>query len=131
MVKNVLVADAELFIENLKKDLIKNNISHLIIHYDGYYELHLDNIIFRVFKSTLIKTNNSSIIYDYIVNEIFKYMCDVQDTLEIRTNERYSESKNKKPGVILSKKKALKINNAKYKVNNRNNIKLMRSKKLC
>lgn len=129
MVKNVLVTNIDTFIDTLKRDLIKYNISNLIIYCGGYYELHLDGAIFRIFQSNLANTNTSDPIYDHIVEEVFKHLCEYYEykipKISSNNNAKYKAS------YSLPKKKVLKMTNARYKINDRNSIQLMRSKKLC
>lgn len=129
MVKNVLVTNIDAFIDSLKRDLIMYNISNLIIYCGGYYELHLDGAIFRIFQSNLANTNTSDPIYDYIVEAAFKYISEYKNSrmpqISSNNNAKYKSSDS------LSKKKVLKMTNARYKINDCNSIKLMRSKKLC
>lgn len=129
MVKNVLVTNIDTFIDTLKKDLIKHNISNLIIYCGGYYELHLDGAIFRIFQSNLANTNTSDPIYDYVAKEVFKHLREYDEykisKISSNNNAKYKSSDR------LPKKKVLKMTNARYKINDRNSIKLMRSKKLC
>lgn len=131
MVKNVLASDINLFIDSLKRDLIKCNISHLIVYCAGYYELHLDGVIFRIFQSNLENANTSYTIYSYIAREILKNMNEYENNIINQSNVNYDDNKNNNTRLKLSKKKTLKMTNDRYKINDHNSIKLMRSKKLC
>lgn len=129
-VKNVLVSNIEDFIDGLKKDLIKNNINYLMVNYNGYYELHMDSIIFRIFQSSLQETNYIDDIYSYIAGKIIENKIKEYENNSLSKNCIYDDE-SKREHFNISKKKKLKITNNKYKISNNKNINRIRSKKLC
>lgn len=104
IVKNILVSGSDIFINDLKCDLVKNNINHLIIKYGNYYEIHMDGIIYRLFDNSIV-IDNSEIydLYSNILNKEGNQYKDSHIIIEPNFKKNYS------------KKKVLKNTNGKYK----------------
>lgn len=94
IVKNILVSGLDIFINDLKCDLVKNNINHLIIKYGNYYEIHMDGIIYRLFDNSIAIDNSE--IYDLFSNILNKYGKQYKDSQTIiKSNFKKNYSKKK------------------------------------
>lgn len=114
----VLSNDSYIFLNSLLKELSMHNIRYLVIKYDDYYELHVNDKIYRLYEDLSYK-----IIGD-IYNDIFNSNSLFLDNDEMSIN--YDDDKNTKmrKNTIkhVSKRKELKRLNNMYKVNNTKNI---------
>lgn len=110
----VLSNNSYIFLNSLLKELSMHNIRYLVIKYDDYYELHVNDKFYRLYEDLSYKSIGD--IYNYIFNSNLFFL----DNDEMYIN--YDDDKNTKmrKNTInnVSKRKELKRLNNMYKINN-------------
>ena len=110
----VLSNNSYILLDSLLKELSMYNIRYLVIKYDDYYELHVNDKIYRLYEDLSYKSIGD--IYNYIFNSNLFFL----DNDEMAIN--YDDDKNAKmrKNTInnVSKRKELKRLNNMYKINN-------------
>ena len=110
----ILSNNSYIFLDSLLKELAMYNIRYLVIKYDGYYELHVNDKIYRLYEDLSYKSIGD--IYNYIFNSNLLFL----DNDEMAIN--YDDDKNAKmrKNTInnVSKRKELKRLNNMYKIKN-------------
>lgn len=110
----ILSNNSYIFLDSLLKELSMYNIRYLVIKYDDYYELHVNDKIYRLYEDLSYKSIGD--IYNYIFNSNLFFL----DNDEMAIN--YDDDKNAKmrKNTInnVSKRKELKRLNNMYKINN-------------
>ncbi len=110
----ILSNNSYIFLDFLLKELSMYNIRYLVIKYDDYYELHVNDKIYRLYEDLSYKSIGD--IYNYIFNSNLFFL----DNDEMAIN--YDDDKNAKmrKNTInnVSKRKELKRLNNMYKINN-------------
>lgn len=110
----ILSNNSYIFLDFLLKELSMYNIRYLVIKYDDYYELHVNDKIYRLYEDLSYKSIGD--IYNYIFNSNLLFL----DNDEMAIN--YDDDKNAKmrKNTInnVSKRKELKRLNNMYKINN-------------
>lgn len=110
----ILSNNSYIFLDSLLKKLSMYNIRYLVIKYDDYYELHVNDKIYRLYEDLSYKSIGD--IYNYIFNSNLFFL----DNDEMAIN--YDDDKNTKmrKNTInnVSKRKELKRLNNMYKINN-------------
>ena len=110
----ILSNNSYIFLDFLLKELSMYNIRYLVIKYDDYYELHVNDKIYRLYEDLSYKSIGD--IYNYIFNSNLFFL----DNDEMAIN--YDDDKNVKmrKNTInnVSKRKELKRLNNMYKINN-------------
>lgn len=110
----ILSNNSYIFLDSLLKKLSMYNIRYLVIKYDDYYELHVNDKIYRLFEDLSYKSIGD--IYNYIFNSNLFFL----DNDEMAIN--YDDDKNTKmrKNTInnVSKRKELKRLNNMYKIKN-------------
>lgn len=110
----ILSNNSYIFLDSLLKELSMYNIRYLVIKYDDYYELHVNDKIYRLYEDLSYKSIGD--IYNYIFNSNLFFL----DNDEMAIN--YDDDKNTKmrKNTInnVSKRKELKRLNNMYKINN-------------
>lgn len=110
----ILSNNSYIFLDSLLKKLSMYNIRYLVIKYDDYYELHVNDKIYRLYEDLSYKSIGD--IYNYIFNSNLFFL----DNDEMAIN--YDDDKNTKmrKNTInnVSKRKELKRLNNLYKINN-------------
>lgn len=110
----ILSNNSYIFLDSLLKELSMYNIRYLVIKYDDYYELHVNDKIYRLYEDLSYKSIGD--IYNYIFNSNLLFL----DNDEMAIN--YDDDKNTKmrKNTInnVSKRKELKRLNNMYKINN-------------
>lgn len=110
----ILSNNSYIFLDSLLKKLSMYNIRYLVIKYDDYYELHVNDKIYRLYEDLSYKSIGD--IYNYIFNSNLFFL----DNDEMAIN--YDDDKNAKmrKNTInnVSKRKELKRLNNMYKINN-------------
>lgn len=110
----ILSNNSYIFLDSLLKELSMYNIRYLVIKYDDYYELHVNDKIYRLYEDLSYKSIGD------IYNDIFNSNLFFLDNDEMAIN--YDDDKNAKmrKNTInnVSKRKELKRLNNMYKINN-------------
>lgn len=110
----ILSNNSYIFLDFLLKELSMYNIRYLVIKYDDYYELHVNDKIYRLYEDLSYKSIGD--IYNYIFNSNLFFL----DNDEMAIN--YDDDKNTKmrKNTInnVSKRKELKRLNNMYKIKN-------------
>ena len=110
----ILSNNSYIYLDSLLKKLSMYNIRYLVIKYDDYYELHVNDKIYRLYEDLSYKSIGD--IYNYIFNSNLFFL----DNDEMAIN--YDDDKNTKmrKNTInnVSKRKELKRLNNMYKINN-------------
>ncbi len=110
----ILSNNSYIFLDSLLKKLSMYNIRYLVIKYDDYYELHVNDKIYRLYEDLSYKSIGD--IYNYIFNSNLLFL----DNDEMAIN--YDDDKNTKmrKNTInnVSKRKELKRLNNMYKIKN-------------
>ncbi len=110
----ILSNNSYIFLDSLLKELSMYNIRYLVIKYDDYYELHVNDKIYRLYEDLSYKSIGD--IYNYIFNSNLFFL----DNDEMAIN--YDDDKNTKmrKNTInnVSKRKELKRLNNMYKIKN-------------
>ena len=110
----ILSNNSYIFLDSLLKKLSMYNIRYLVIKYDDYYELHVNDKIYRLYEDLSYKSIGD--IYNYIFNSNLFFL----DNDEMAIN--YDDDKNTKmkKNTInnVSKRKELKRLNNMYKIKN-------------
>lgn len=110
----ILSNNSYIFLDSLLKELSMYNIRYLVIKYDDYYELHVNDKIYRLYEDLSYKSIGD--IYNYIFNSNLLFL----DNDEMAIN--YDDDKNTKmrKNTInnVSKRKELKRLNNMYKIKN-------------
>ncbi len=110
----ILANNSYIFLDFLLKKLSMYNIRYLVIKYDDYYELHVNDNIYRLYEDLSYKSIGD--IYNYIFNSNLFFL----DNDEMAIN--YDDDKNTKmrKNTInnVSKRKELKRLNNMYKIKN-------------
>lgn len=110
----ILSNNSYIFLDSLLKELAMYNIRYLVIKYDDYYELHVNDKIYRLYEDLSYKSIGD--IYNYIFNSNLLFL----DNDEMAIN--YDDDKNAKmrKNTInnVSKRKELKRLNNMYKIKN-------------
>lgn len=110
----ILSNNSYIFLDSLLKELSMYNIRYLVIKYDDYYELHVNDKIYRLYEDLSYKSIGD--IYNYIFNSNLFFL----DNDEMAIN--YDDDKNAKmrKNTInnVSKRKELKRLNNMYKIKN-------------
>lgn len=110
----ILSNNSYIFLDFLLKELSMYNIRYLVIKYDDYYELHVNDKIYRLYEDLSYKSIGD--IYNYIFNSNLFFL----DNDEMAIN--YDDDKNAKmrKNTInnVSKRKELKRLNNMYKIKN-------------
>lgn len=110
----ILSNNSYIFLDSLLKKISMYNIRYLVIKYDDYYELHVNDKIYRLYEDLSYKSIGD--IYNYIFNSNLFFL----DNDEMAIN--YDDDKNAKmrKNTInnVSKRKELKRLNNMYKINN-------------
>lgn len=110
----ILSNNSYIFLDSLLKELAMYNIRYLVIKYDDYYELHVNDKIYRLYEDLSYKSIGD--IYNYIFNSNLFFL----DNDEMAIN--YDDDKNAKmrKNTInnVSKRKELKRLNNMYKIKN-------------
>lgn len=110
----ILSNNSYIFLDSLLKKLSMYNIRYLVIKYDDYYELHVNDKIYRLYEDLSYKSIGD--IYNYIFNSNLFFL----DNDEMAIN--YDDDKNAKmrKNTInnVSKRKELKRLNNMYKIKN-------------
>lgn len=103
-VKYKLVNNIEIFINVLCNELSRNNINYLIINYNEYYEVHIENTIYRLIdmKNITINSISSFSIIDALKDEEFI---------------NYEPCKKERPGFKKYNKKMIKQDSKRFKTN--------------
>lgn len=108
----ILSNNSYIFLDSLLKKLSMYNIRYLVIKYDDYYELHVNDKIYRLYEDLSYKSIGD--IYNYIFNSNLLFL----DNDEMAIN--YDDDKNTKmrKNTInnVSKRKELKRLNNMYKI---------------
>lgn len=110
----VLSNNSYILLDSLLKELSMYNIRYLVIKYDDYYELHVNDKIYRLYEDLSYKSIGD------IYNDIFNSNLLFLDNDEMTIN--YDDDKNTKmrKNTInhVSKRKELKRLNNMYKIKN-------------
>ena len=110
----ILSNNSYIFLDSLLKELAMYNIRYLVIKYDDYYELPVNDKIYRLYEDLSYKSIGD--IYNYIFNSNLLFL----DNDEMALN--YDDDKNAKmrKNTInnVSKRKELKRLNNMYKIKN-------------
>lgn len=110
----ILSNNSYIFLDSLLKELSMYNIRYLVIKYDDYYELHVNDKIYRLYEDLSYKSIGD------IYNDIFNSNLLFLDNNEMAIN--YDDDKNTKmrKNTInnVSKRKELKRLNNMYKIKN-------------
>lgn len=110
----VLSNNSYILLDSLLKELSTHNIRYLVIKYDDYYELHVNDKIYRLYEDLSYKSIGD------IYNDIFNSNLLFLDNDEMTIN--YDDDKNTKmrKNTInhVSKRKELKRLNNMYKIKN-------------
>lgn len=109
----VLSNNSYMFLDSLLKELSMYNIRYLVINYDDYYELHVNDKIYRLYEDLSYKSIGD--IYNYIFNSNLLFL----DNDEMSINYDDKNTKMRKNTINnVSKRKELKRLNNMYKIKN-------------
>ena len=110
----VLSNNSYILLDSLLKELSMYNIRYLVIKYDDYYELHVNDKIYRLYEDLSYKSIGD--IYNYIFNSNLLFLDN--DKMSINYDD-YKNTKMRKNTINhVSKRKELKRLNNMYKINN-------------
>ena len=108
IVKNIFIQNSFIFIEELIKELINNNINYLLIKNDNYFEIHFDKYIYNLYYEE--RKNIKPLIHE---DDSF-----INSNLLFEYDREYIKGSIKKtrPGFKKNTKKDIKNLNRKYKI---------------
>lgn len=110
----ILSNNSYIFLDFLLKELSMYNIRYLVIKYDDYYELHVNDKIYRLYEDLSYKSIGD--IYNYIFNSNLFFLDNDEMTINYDDDKNAKMRKNTINNV--SKRKELKRLNNMYKINN-------------
>lgn len=122
-VKNILVDNIEIFINDLQNELINNNITHLIIEYGNNYEVHMENTIYRLIDMKSYKIIDIKDIMDnidiYDINAIYPELLtkDINHYLDDGAVISFAAGKKERPGFKKYTKQMIKQDSKQFKTN--------------
>lgn len=109
----ILSNNSYILLDSLLKELSMYNIRYLVIKYDDYYELHVNDKIYRLYEDLSYKSIGD--IYNYIFNSNLLFL----DNDEMSINYEDKNTKMRKNTIKhVSKRKELKRLNNMYKIKN-------------
>lgn len=114
----ILSNNSYIFLDSLLKELSLYNIRYLVIKYDDYYELHVNDKIYRLYEDLSYKSIGD--IYNYIFNSNLLFLDNDEMTINYDDDKNTKMRKNTINHV--SKRKELKRLNNMYKINNTKNV---------
>lgn len=110
----ILSNNSYILLDSLLKELSMYNIRYLVIKYDDYYELHVNDKIYRLYEDLSYKSIGD--IYNYIFNSNLLFLDNDEMTINYDDDKNTKMRKNTINHV--SKRKELKRLNNMYKINN-------------
>lgn len=110
----ILSNNSYIFLDSLLKELSLYNIRYLVIKYDDYYELHVNDKIYRLYEDLSYKSIGD--IYNYIFNSNLLFLDNDEMTINYDDDKNTKMRKNTINHV--SKRKELKRLNNMYKIKN-------------
>ncbi len=110
----ILSNNSYIFLDSLLKELSMYNIRYLVIKYDDYYELHVNDKIYRLYEDLSYKSIGD--IYNYIFNSNLLFLDNDEMTINYDGDKNTKMRKNTINHV--SKRKELKRLNNMYKIKN-------------
>ena len=111
----ILSNNSYIFLDSLLKELSMYNIRYLVIKYDDYYELHVNDKIYRLYEDLSYKSIGD--IYNYIFNSNLFFLDN--DEMAINYDDDDKNTKMRKNTINnVSKRKELKRLNNMYKIKN-------------
>lgn len=110
----ILSNNSYIFLDSLLKELSMYNIRYLVIKYDDYYELHVNDKIYRLYEDLSYKSIGD--IYNYIFNSNLLFLDNDEMTINYDDDKNTKMRKNTINHV--SKRKELKRLNNMYKIKN-------------
>lgn len=110
----ILSNNSYILLDSLLKELSMYNIRYLVIKYDDYYELHVNDKIYRLYEDLSYKSIGD--IYNYIFNSNLLFLDNDEMTINYDDDKNTKMRKNTIKHV--SKRKELKRLNNMYKINN-------------
>lgn len=109
----ILSNNSFILLDSLLKELSMYNIRYLVIKYDDYYELHVNDKIYRLYEDLSYKSIGD------IYNDIFNSNLLFLDNDEMSINYEDKNTKMRKNTIKhVSKRKELKRLNNMYKIKN-------------
>lgn len=110
----ILSNNSYILLDSLLKELSMYNIRYLVIKYDDYYELHVNDKIYRLYEDLSYKSIGD--IYNYIFNSNLLFLDNDEMTINYDDDKNTKMRKNTINHV--SKRKELKRLNNMYKIKN-------------
>lgn len=110
----ILSNNSYIFLDSLLKELSMYNIRYLVIKYDDYYELHVNDKIYRLYEDLSYKSIGD--IYNDIFNSNLLFLDN--DKMSINYDDDKNTKMRKNTINNVSKRKELKRLNNMYKINN-------------
>lgn len=110
----ILSNNSYIFLDSLLKELSMYNIRYLVIKYDDYYELHVNDKIYRLYEDLSYKSIGD--IYNDIFNSNLLFLDN--DKMSINYDDDKNTKMRKNTIKHVSKRKELKRLNNMYKIKN-------------